>query len=244
MSTRYLTKSPSSKIVSTLGLAFLLSALTANAFAGDSGFQLKASTLGLGLEADYKISDHFGARLQLNALDYDDDFEEDDINYTGSIDFSTTGLLLDYHPFKGGFRLSAGLFSNGNEINATATGEGEYEIGDFTYLSSSEDPVEAQLSVELGEGMAPFLGFCWGNSPKREKGFMISFDVGVLFSGSPSVDFSVAGTATERESGRSVDLSTDTTVQENVAIEIQILEDDISGFEVYPVISLGLGYRF
>jgi hypothetical protein len=73
---------------------------------------------------------------------------------------------------------------------------------------------------------------------------MVSFDVGVLFSGSPSVDFSVSGTATEQGSQTAVNLSTDPTVQENVAIEIQNLEDDISGFEIYPVISLGLGYRF
>lgn len=232
------------KSISLAALFTLLMAPSYKALSDDVGFSLKASTLGLGLELDYKISDYFGARLQVNKLDYDDDFVEDDIDYTGEIDFSTTGLLLDYHPFSGSFRLTAGLFDNSNELSGTASGEGEYEIGDFTYLSSSSDPVQADLSVELGDTPAPYLGLGWGSSPKNDGGFMMSFDLGVLISGSPSVDFQVSGTALEQESGRVVDLSTDPIVQENVATETRNLENDISDFEAYPVISLGIGYRF
>ncbi len=219
-------------------------ALTGQSHAGDAGISIKASTLGAGLELDYALTDRFSIRLQGNSFAYDDTFEEDDIDYSGEIDFSTLGLLLDWHTFGGSFRLTAGFFSNGNELNGVASGEGDYEIGDRIYRSSPSDPVRARLAAELGSSTAPYFGFGWGNSPKNDRGLMFSFDIGVLASGSPEVTLDVSGTATDLITGFSVDMAIDPTVQAEVEREIAALEDDISEFDPYPVVSLGIGFRF
>ena len=93
----------------------------------------EASTLGYGLEADYALSEKLSLRGQFNTLNYDDNFDKDGVNYTGSLDLSTLGFLVDWHPMGGAFRVTGGLYSNGNSISGVGTGEGTYTIGDQTY---------------------------------------------------------------------------------------------------------------
>lgn len=226
--------------VAALGLC--LSAGTASA--GNLGVAGKISSLGYGLEADYVLSDRFSVRGQFNQYDYDDTFEEDGIDYDGTLDLSTFGVLLDWHPFGGGFRVSAGGFNVDNELSGVGSGAGTYHIGDTTYTVDENDDLEVNALIELGDGFKPYLGLGWGNSPSNKGGLLLSFDVGILFQGSPSADLEVTGTATDEGTGLTVDFSTDPTVQEEVRKEEQNLEDEVKDFDLYPVISAGIGWRF
>ena len=73
---------------------------------------------------------------------------------------------------------------------------------------------------------------------------MFSLDMGALISGSPNVSLAASGTAVEQSTLTTVNMATDPTVQAEIAKEIAALEDDISDFEIYPVIMLGIGYHF
>ncbi len=222
----------------------LLAVLPMLAQAGDIGLSAKGSTLGTGLEIDYAFTEKVSFRLQNNGYLIEDEFEESDIDYDGEIKLSTLGLLVDWHVFSGSFRLSAGFYANKNHLKGLGEGSGFYEIGDREYASDPNDPIQAGLKVNLGSSTAPFLGFGWGNSPKNKGGFMASFDLGVLFTGAPDVSFDVSGTAVDLGSGFTVDMATDPSVQGEVDKEVALLKDDLSDFELYPVIMFGLGYRF
>ncbi|HEX4938826.1 MAG TPA: hypothetical protein VFX11_09135, partial [Candidatus Kapabacteria bacterium] len=154
------------------------------------------------------------------------------------------GVLLDWHPFGGGFRVSAGGFNVDNELSGVGSGVGTYHIGDTTYTVDENDDLEVNALIELGDGFKPYLGLGWGNSPSNKGGLLLSFDVGILFQGSPSADLEVTGTATDEGTGLTVDFSTDPTVQEEVRKEEQNLEDEVKDFDLYPVISAGIGWRF
>lgn len=210
------------------------------ASAGDLGVAIKGGTLGFGIEGDYILSEHFSVRVQANRYDYDTTYDDDEIEYDGALDLSTFGAILDWHPFGGGFRLSAGVYSNGNELTGTARGVGEYEIGDETYTVDTSDTLRLNTDVELGDGMVPYLGLGWGHSPTRQSGLLFSFELGVLMQGDPSVDLTASGTA---NSG-TVNFATDPTVQAELTKEETNLESDLDDFSLYPVISLGIGYRF
>lgn len=212
--------------------------------AGNLGVAGKISSLGYGAEVDYVISDHFSVRGQFNTLSYDDTFEENDIDYDGTLDLSSFGALLDWHPFGGGFRVSAGGFSVDNEITGIGSGAGTYEIGDTTYRVDPGDDLRLKATMELGDGFKPYLGFGWGHSPANQGGLLLSFDVGVLFQGSPSVDLVGSGTATDEGTGFTVDFATDPTVQAELRKEEKELEEDLKDFDLYPVISFGIGWRF
>ncbi len=84
---------------------FLLSGTAAWA---DVGVLLKAGTLGAGLDVSVGMSESLGLRLQANALSYEDDFTESDVDYSADLKLQSAGLLLDWHPFSGVFRVSAG----------------------------------------------------------------------------------------------------------------------------------------
>ncbi|WP_448563653.1 hypothetical protein [Thalassotalea ganghwensis] len=212
---------------------------------------LKAGTLGAGLELDYQVNEQLNFRLQANGYSYDDDFEEDGIDYSGEIDLSTTGVLIDWRPFSGTFRLSAGFYANGNELSGLGVDNGDqgFEIGDQVYYSNPSDPLSLALNVELGKSSAGYLGIGWGNH--APSGWTFSFELGVLFTDTPKVDLNASGSAIVQSNGQvyvfDVSDSSNPLVQElndNIAIERANLENDISDFEAYPVIALGIGYRF
>lgn len=210
---------------------------------------LKAGTLGAGVELDYAINEKFNLRVQLNSFTYDDSFDEDGITYSGDLELKSVGLLADWRPFSGVFKLTGGAYKNDNKISAAAVsnGEAEFEIGNYSYAGSASDPLTLAANLDLGNGTAGYLGFGWGNS--YSSGLSFSVDLGVLFSGSaqariaasgtayrvdnPDVQFDVAGSSAEAQMFR-----------DEIEAERLNLQGDLDDFEYYPVISIGLGYRF
>lgn len=210
------------------------------ALASNLGLAAKASTLGFGLEADYALTEKFSLRGQFNTFDHDDTFDKDGVKYTGSLDLSTFGLLVDWHPMGGGFRVTSGVYSNGNSLSGVGTGEGTYTIGDQTYTVGPTDTLRATADVDLGSSIAPYFGIGWGHAPSNKGGLLLSFDIGVLVQGSPDATLAVTGTA----NGGTADFTNDPTLQAEVRKEEQNLEEDLSNFEIYPVLSFGIGWRF
>lgn len=211
-------------------------------FASNLGLAVKASTLGYGLEADYALTEKFSLRGQFNTFSYDDDFDKDGVKYKGSLDLSTFGLLVDWHPMGGGFRVTGGVYSNGNSLSGVGTGEGTYTIGDQTYTVGPDDTLRATADVDLGSSIAPYFGIGWGHAPSNKGGLLLSFDIGVLAQGSPDATLAVTGTA--NNGADNFDSESRPDLQAQVRKEEQNLEDDLSNFEVYPVISFGIGWRF
>ena len=212
------------------GLALFL-ALSPAAWA-DVGVLLKAGTLGAGLDVSKGISETLALRLQANALSYDEDITESDVEYKAELDLRSAGVLLDWHPFSGVFRVSGGAYWNGNEASATGrpTG-GTYEINGTTYASAEIGSLNGQVDFP---SVAPYLGLGFGSAPKAGSGLSFSFDVGVLYQREPNVALSVACGTTARCA----------QLQSDVAAEAVSLQDELKDFKFYPVVSFGIGYRF
>ena len=147
----------------------MFSAICANASAQEEApgvaASIKAGTLGAGLELDYAFNANWNIRLQAHAFNYDDDLEEDDIEYNGEIDLSSYGVLVDWRPFSGVFKLSGGYYINGNKITAKANSSqnSEFDIGDEIYVASGSNPLTLDANIDLGNSSAGYLGLGWGN---------------------------------------------------------------------------------
>lgn len=214
--------------------AFLFLAANTAAWA-DVGVLLKAGTLGAGLDISKGISESVALRLQANALDYDRDITDTDVDYNSDLKLRSAGLLLDWHPFSGVFRVSAGAFWNGNE--ATATGRptnGTYVINGQTYTSAQIGSLNGQ--IDFSE-VAPYLGIGFGSAPKAGRGMTFSFDLGVFYQGEPNVGLTAV-------CGVGVPAGTCTQIQNDVAAEQASLQEEVSDYKFYPVVSFGIGYRF
>lgn len=197
------------------------------------GFNLsaRASTLGVGVEAGYAFNDFVNLRVAVNNYSDEYDTTEDGIDYRFDLDLDSTALLLDFHPFAGVFRITAGVLDNGNELNGAAQPAGTYDIGGTTYTGAEVGTLQSRFA--LGESNPLYLGLGW-SKPLGDSGWGMGFDVGVVMMGESDVSLSATGP-----------ISSDPTFQSDLAAEEQELEGDINdSFENYPVIALGFTYQF
>jgi opacity protein-like surface antigen len=201
----------------------------------DVGVLLKAGTLGAGLDVSKGISEKLAVRLQANALNHGYDFTESDVEYKAELELRSAGVLLDWHPFSGVFRVSGGAYWNGNKATATArpTG-GTYEINGQTYNSTDIGSLNGKIDFP---SVAPYLGIGFGSAPKAGRGMTFSFDLGMLYQREPNVGLTVV-------CGAALTAPQCTQLRNDVAAEAVSLQDELKDFKFYPVVSFGIGYRF
>tara|TARA_B110000967_G_scaffold147001_1_gene150489 strand:+ start:213 stop:824 length:612 start_codon:yes stop_codon:yes gene_type:complete len=203
--------------------------MSSNSYAG-TAVGVGGSTLGYQVALSQSVSENVNLKLTYNTASQSFDGETDGVNYDYDFEFESTSLLIDWHVFGGGFRLTTGALINDNEIFAQSDISGlTLEVGDTVFTSAEVGRLEGDISFD---SYAPYLGLGWGRS--ISDGFSFSFDLGVVFQGEPTVNLQTVGGT----------LSDNSLLLEEVEREEQELQDDANDFDVYPVISLGLFYNF
>ena len=205
-------------------------ALPGAAYASDFGVDAHASTLGFGGELNYSINSFLTARVDFNRYNHTYNTSKEQINYDFNLHLKTAGVLLDLHPFAGSFRITAGYFNNKNDILAVATPQSSYTINGNTYSNTQVSSLSGEISFKSG---VPYVGFGWSTLGTTSTGLGVEFDVGALLQGSPTVQLNATGTAT-----------TNAQFQSDLAAEQSKFQNDLNSFKTYPVVSLGLAYRF
>lgn len=213
--------------------AFLVLVVGSVAYADSGRFAVSAkpiSTLGLGVEGTARILPKLNARLGVNYFPYTYDGEEDDVDYDIDLNLFSGSALLDWHPFAGVFRISAGLVLNANELDMKARPTGLVEIGDREYAPADVGTLSGDVDFR---SVAPYVGIGWGNAVGKDQRWGFVCDLGVVFQGSPDAALVASGP-----------IASDPTFQEDLAREEENLEDDLDFFKYYPVISFGISYKF
>jgi hypothetical protein len=221
------------------------------------GVSVEAGTMGLGLSVGMPLGERFNLRGVYHTYDYELDEVEDEesgATYDGELNLQSAGIMADWHPFKGAFRVTLGFLSNGNEIglDARPTG-GEYELGNCTFESNPADPLRVDGTVEFASS-APYVGIGWGGNMNSRPGFFATFDIGVMLSGSPDTRLDGRGQArnndfaTATECGSPLagyrDVSQDPEFQQALREAEDDVNDETKDYEYWPNLSLGLGWRF
>lgn len=218
--------------VSTM-VAFVLAAgsasLPALADEGRLAIGVTGGTLGIGPEVSWRFSDNLGLRANGGFYDYSNTDDLDDIEYDANLKLNSIGAMLDWYPMGGGFRVSAGGRINNNEIDLEGTPTTTVEIGDVSY---SPAQVGSLLGTVTTSNFAPTLSLGYGG--KLAEGFTFGFELGVMMQGSPKID-------NLRATGA---LASDPAFVQQLAIEEQRAEDDADDFKLWPILQIGLLYRF
>lgn len=217
-------------------------------FASKVGVGVRMSLLGAGIEAATPITYHTNLRVGFNTFSYSRGFTNDGTNYAASLNFRSFETHLDWFPFAGGFHLSPGaMLYNGNQIkaNASVPGTQSFTLGGTSYTSDPANPITGTGKIGFNT-VAPTFMLGWGNLvPRKEnKHISVPFEVGMLFQGSPKATLNLAGTACDSTGANCQNVAGDTTFQNNVIAQQTKLNNDMSFFKVYPIISLGFGYKF
>lgn len=185
-------------------------------------------TLGITPEVGYRFGSHAGVRVNGGFFDIDRDEEIDDIDYDASLKLNSIGVMADWYPFGGSFRLSAGARSNSNKLDLLATPTTSQEIGDETYTPEQIGTLTGGVRFK---DFAPALTLGWGG--KLGKGFTVGFEAGVLFQGSPKLNLAANGGL----------LANDPTFLAELEKERREAEDD-ADFKLWPVLQLNFAWRF
>lgn len=214
------------------------STFTVFAFASEAPLDvgLRVGTLGAGIEVSKTINEKWSARLSYGSVSRSTSTAANSLDLTASLDMQHLGAIADYHPFGGGMRLSLGLFNNNQAVNFTAKAKaGNFTFNGTTYASASVG--SAGGKVDFGNDLAPYLGLGWSSGSNNEGGLAFAMDAGVLMNGAPTAIFTVT-------CGTGLSTAQCNTLKSDVSSEQDKLANDVKSFTVYPVISLGLNYRF
>ncbi len=220
----------------------LLSAVNSWGAQGDFGFAAKAGTLGLGGEIRSGVFADLYVRAGYNTLLFDVDSSSSYVDYNMEAEFQNIAMLMDWHPFSGVFRVTFGLFVNNNEFAVTGTPRAENFPAEYAAFSPYAENIKVKGTVVF-ERLSPYLGFGWASNA-NEPGWGVAFDMGILFQGSPQMNnFDVVSTLYTQEE---LDGFKENYREYNQLLEDEVayVEDDLSGFQYYPVASLTVTYNF
>ena len=216
--------------------AFLVIAVLCSSGAANAGFGvgIKAGTLGLGLEARLSVIPWLDFRVGANRYDYEDNGTRVGIDYDATLSLDTYYLTANFKFPLSPFRVTVGAFSNGNEFQMMSqdTAGLPIDIGGDPF-----DPVDYGVlqSTTSFEKTAPYLGFGFDFEVFGKVG--LNLDLGVLWQGDPIVTLEATGLDNAPQFIQD-------QLRPAIEIERQLLEDEMSDYKAWPVISLAFVYNF
>jgi hypothetical protein len=210
------------------------------------GVSVKVSTLGIGGDVAIAVSHRTNVRFGFNAFSYGHTFDKDGVTYGGTLDLRSAQVTYDMFLFKG-LHVSPGLlFYNGNQVtaNASVPGGQTFTLSNTSYVSDAANPVTGTGKLTLYKA-APMVLFGIGNLvPRNSHHFSTSFEIGAAYQGPPRVTLNLGGSACDSTGLFCRTISSDPTIQTNIAAEQARLNKSASPYKFYPVLSFGVGYKF
>lgn len=225
----------STRTLVVLSMASALNGVLPGAVHGEGlGLGIRLGTAGAGVELTKSLSPRVNARLGGNlAGSYRYSAERSDVSYDLTLKPRSGTAMLDFHPGGGAFRVSAGVLYNKARIDGDARTAGTYTIGGTTYTGAEVGTLTAEIRYE--RSLAPCFGLGFGNAAGRGKRLTFSVDTGVALQGSPVTRLTTTGP-----------ISTDARFQAELTQERGEVDGELrkSYYKYYPMIAIGVAYRF
>lgn len=198
----------------------------------DIAVALRFGTLGLGLEVGKLLIGHISARIGANYFSASTTKTKSDLSYDVKLKMQAVSLLVDLYPSaRGKLHLTLGLMTDPLKINGTGipSGSGTYDTNHHPYTA-------AQVGTLTAEGkflsVGPYVGLGLGSPASKNGGFVFFFDLGTVI-GKPT--FTLAATGAANNPVLAADLEAERAKDQK----------DVQKYaKVYPVLDLGLGWRF
>jgi hypothetical protein len=211
-----------------VALALLLAAAGAQAreVYGDIGSE------GAGVGFAQPIGSRDNIRVEVHGFKLSRSFSAGNVQYDGHARIAHAGIYGDFFPAPTviPFRLTAGVLLGSDEIDATATSLTGFGVRLPPGVNRSSLTQSIHATARF-PAVRPYIGLGFGHTPVAKKGFSAFFDAGVAY-GRPHFSYDVPTEVTAFAGPKAV------------REEEQQLEDKLEKLRFYPVIKLGLTYRF
>jgi hypothetical protein len=206
----------------------------------NTSFGLKAGTVGLSAELSRLLGNHIGVRAGVNVLTFSrkqrfEDGGTADVEWNLKPKTTSFSGLIDLYPgTRGVFRLTAGAMTS--PIKGTGVGEiltPNYQLG-FTNYSQPQTVIGNLIATARYPDVVPYVGIGFGTPAASHRGLGFVMDIGVAI-GKPTIQLTSTTAAT----------TTSPTLRRDLALEEEDWRTDIvDKIPAWPVLSLGLTYRF
>lgn len=196
------------------------------------GVSTGIGTLGLGVNVAKSLTPQVNGRLGFNFGKLEASRTDSGISYDSQLNLSSVQLFGDYYPFSSsGFRVTGGLVAQNNTFSVTSKpSNGSYTIDNVQYPASVVGTLTGEY--KYANSIAPYVGI--GIGKPSNDGFGFNADLGVMFTGAPKVALNSSIS----------DFNNSPDTRTRLDNQIRQTEGDLRGFNVYPVISVGLSYGF
>lgn len=202
----------------------------------DVGVSVKGGLNGVGFDVTKAMTPYVAVRAGYSEMKINKTYDQDDVNYDGKLKLGGWDLLADYYPWATGMRFTLGAYGPKTQFDAKAkyTGLGTVTLNNVVYSGADVGHLNAKVSWS---GVKPYLGLGYDSFKTRTTpGVYFTSDVGVIFSGSPSVD--LTATCTTNSAALCNRLTND------LATQRAKFYDDVHDVKWLPVVQIGVGYRF
>ncbi|RZI45041.1 hypothetical protein EGT07_03160 [Herbaspirillum sp. HC18] len=193
-------------------------------------------TTGVGAHMTVPVAPRLDLRLGLGYLGYNTRGSTRDMAYDLDMKANSYDALVDWYPKQGdAFRVTGGVTYNANPISVRGqpNAAGQFALQGNVYNAADVGSVSGR--VEFNK-FAPYFGIGWGRQLKDQKGWSFSTDLGVLLQGSPKTSLSAGGCTASA--------ATCNQFASDIARENAALSHDLNKFRIYPVLRIGVSYKF
>jgi hypothetical protein len=208
-----------------------------------------AGTLGVGAEIATPLSRHTNLRVDGYFFNYSQNFSQDGFSYNAILHLRDVRASYDYFPFRSGFRISGGVAMY-NQFNVGAVANvpagSTLTLNSVDYYSSTSDPLHGSASIAYAHKIAPTVTIGWGNAiPRGNHHLAFPVEIGAAFTGAPKFNLAMKGSACATpDPATCMPVNSSSDFQSNLTAERAKINNDIAPLRVYPILNVGVTYRF
>jgi len=227
-------------LLTTATLLLGLSATTSAQEAQSMG--VSVGSIGADLEYSRIISEerNLALRLSVGGMSYSGDYDDTDTHYDTDLSLFSLGATVEYHPLKSGWYIGAGAFyqNDSYDLDATPSG-GYYEFNGNNYPALLVGSVKGE--VENLNNLVPYIGIGYDDSLFDDGHLFFTFKAGAWYHGTPKVSLTAHDCALDSVPNSPLtcdDLRYDLDQEEDD------INEDIKDYTWWPVVQIGITYRF
>lgn len=208
--------------------SLMMAALAGFAFADDLTLTPQVSTLGVGIGAEKRLNDAWAARFDVSGASFSFSYAANKSDTDNRARLFSLGAVVDYYPYEEGLRLSGGVRLSGSYVTGRLSNlERQYGKGKDAVTVIIRDPLTTYKITQ--NPVQPYLGI--GYNLKIRERLSLSFDLGALYGGQPDLD--VVSHADKYG-----------FTEQQIQNEIRKQQERLDAYQVYPVVQVGMTYRF
>ena len=206
----------------------------------------KTGTLGLGGQIATPLTRWLNLRGGVDIFNFGYGLTDSGTNYNAALHMKSGSISADFYPFhRASFFVSPGvlIFKSTLAASMYVPAGNTFTENDVDYTSDPNNPVSGSGSVLFSRTAMPKLTLGFGNMIKRRERqhWSVPFEIGAAYTGHYAVQFNLAGSACQQGFCQSVN---NPSIQQNITQEQNKITEEAKRYQIYPILTTGVSYRF